>query len=136
MKKVLTFGTFDHLHPGHIHYLSSAANLGDELYVVIARKETVKKIKGFYPDDSESTRLKNVASLPFVTKAILGNPDNPYKVIEEYSPDLICIGYDQTSFIEGLKNFKIPITKISSHQPEKYKSSILKKQKQNLPQSD
>jgi FAD synthetase len=44
-KKVMTFGTFDLFHPGHVYYLSEAESLGDELIVIIARDERVTKLK-------------------------------------------------------------------------------------------
>jgi len=34
-------GTFDILHPGHVHYLEDAATYGDELHVIVARGENV-----------------------------------------------------------------------------------------------
>ena len=35
MKRVICFGTFDHLHPGHLNYFQQAKELGDYLIVVI-----------------------------------------------------------------------------------------------------
>jgi FAD synthetase len=48
MKKkrvVMTFGTFDLLHPGHLHYLSEAKKLGDYLITIVARDATVERLK-------------------------------------------------------------------------------------------
>ena len=48
MKRILTYGTFDLLHPGHGVYLQEAKNLGgynSKLYVVVARDSTVEKRK-------------------------------------------------------------------------------------------
>ena len=47
--RVLAFGTFDILHPGHDHYLQEARKLGDELWVVVALDETVRQGKGRLP---------------------------------------------------------------------------------------
>ncbi|MFB6270389.1 MAG: adenylyltransferase/cytidyltransferase family protein, partial [Halobacterium sp.] len=33
MRRVVAQGTFDIIHPGHIHYLEDAASMGDELHV-------------------------------------------------------------------------------------------------------
>jgi cytidyltransferase-like protein len=44
-KKVMTFGTFDLFHPGHVYYISQAESLADELIIIIARDERVKKMK-------------------------------------------------------------------------------------------
>ena len=43
--KVLTFGTFDHTHPGHISYLTQASHYGDHLITIIALDQTVQKVK-------------------------------------------------------------------------------------------
>ena len=43
MKTVMTFGTFDLAHPGHIFYLNEAKKLGDKLITVIARDANLKK---------------------------------------------------------------------------------------------
>gem|GEM_PF-2920555 len=51
--KVLTFGTFDHLHPGHESYLIQAKAYGDELITIVALDETVKRIKGKLPDHDQ-----------------------------------------------------------------------------------
>lgn len=39
MKRVITYGTFDLLHPGHINLLRRAKDLGDELYVGLSTDE-------------------------------------------------------------------------------------------------
>ena len=39
MKKVITYGTFDLLHAGHIHLLRRAKALGDYLLVVLSTDE-------------------------------------------------------------------------------------------------
>ncbi|MBU0625913.1 adenylyltransferase/cytidyltransferase family protein [Patescibacteria group bacterium] len=44
-KKVMLFGTFDILHPGHEYVFSQAKNYGDCVMVVLARDVTVKKVK-------------------------------------------------------------------------------------------
>ena len=35
MRRVVAQGTFDLLHPGHLHYLEEAASIGDELHVIV-----------------------------------------------------------------------------------------------------
>ena len=130
-KKVLVFGTFDLLHPGHISFLEQAKMHGDELYVVIARDKTVEKIKGITPEQDENKRKNNIEQLPFVTKAVFGNTDNYYVIIEEIKPDIICLGYDQNEMElkEELKkrNLHPQMYRLNPYRPEQYKSSIMKK---------
>ena len=45
MVRVMAVGVFDLLHAGHLHYVEQAKTLGDELVVVVAHDETVRKQK-------------------------------------------------------------------------------------------
>ena len=94
MVRVMASGVFDLLHPGHLHYLQEAKNLGDELYVVIATDYTVLKKKR-EPITPQEYRLELVASLKPVDKAMLGNDDDMFVVVKEIDPDIIALGYDQ-----------------------------------------
>lgn len=126
MKRVLVFGTFDVFHPGHDFFLQEAAKRGDELYVVVARDSNVLRIKGRFPQDSEDTRLGNVAKHPSVTNARLGYNEwgKHLQVLEDIHPDVICLGYDQKAKIpEG----SFHVERLPSFYPEKYKSSLLRK---------
>lgn len=92
--RVMTQGVFDLLHLGHLHYLEAAKALGDELIVVIARDETVKRSK-HAPIFSEDARRELVDNLKPVDHAVLGHRGDFYRVVEEIAPDIIAIGYDQ-----------------------------------------
>ncbi len=134
MKKVIAFGTFDIFHKGHEYFLQEAKRLGDKLVVVVARDKTVEEVKGEKPHNDEEKRLSVVQKEEYVDKAVLGSEgEDKMKVVEDENPDIVCIGYDQNSFTEHLhKRFrenKFKIVKIGPFQPEKYKSSILKKNK-------
>lgn len=70
MKVVITHGTFDLLHYGHIKYLEKAKSLGDYLIVMVTSdKEARKYNKNPYYD--EKTRMYMVSSLKFVDKVLL-----------------------------------------------------------------
>ncbi len=126
MKKVLAFGTFDRLHPGHEYFLSEAKKLGDYLVVVVALDETVQLVKNRSAKQNQTERLENVEKNHNVDKARLGNSGDKYKVIEEEKPDIIALGYDQHAFTDQLEikfGKTLPIIRIDSFFPEKYKSS-------------
>lgn len=131
MKKVLVFGTFDGLHPGHINFFEQAKKLGDYLVVVVGRDVTVNKIKGRFPKRSELLRLKAVQQCQLVNEAMLGNIGNPYEIIKKIKPDVIGLGYDQKSFTEDLElelkkaAISAKIVRLKSYNSEKYHSSIL-----------
>jgi FAD synthetase len=104
-KKVLTAGTFDIIHAGHVRLLLEAKKLAGpdgELVVVIARDENVRKYKGHPPIFSESERLFMMQNLKPVDRAILGDIKDPLSIIEKEKPDIIVLGYDQWASEEWL----------------------------------
>lgn len=122
----MCFGTFDKLHPGHISYLEQARKYGDYLVVVVARDERVKKLKRKLPSENEKIRLDNLDKLDIVDKAILGNIENRYKVIEDEKPDVICLGYDQQVDIEKLEEiFRGEIIRLKPFKEDVYKTSLI-----------
>lgn len=132
MKKVLAFGTFDILHPGHKHALEEAKKYGDHLTVIVARDATVCHVKGKNPIFDEKIRLKNLKKLKIADKVRLGCLKNKYKVIADEGPDVIVLGYDQKHFVDNLKNSVKKHVKIARLKPYKqniYKSSKIRKLK-------
>lgn len=132
MKKVLVFGTFDGVHPGHISFLEQARKRGDRLAAVIARDSTVKKIKDHSPLKSENERLAEIMKTGLVDEALLGNEgSDPYLVIKQARPDVICLGYDQRTYTGGLQReinklgLKTEIYRMEPFEPEKYHSGII-----------
>jgi len=125
--KIVCAGTFDHLHPGHVDFLKQAKALGDELIVIIARDETVKRIKGFLPTHNERQRRNNVEDTGVPDFVILGNLDmNLFQILEELEPDVIALGYDQRASEDEIKK-RFPncrIVRLLPFIPEKYKSSF------------
>ena len=138
-KTVMAFGTFDFFHAGHENYLKQAKELGDFLLVVVARDNTVKKVKGASPLWNEKRRLKEVSECAFVDKAILGEKDDKYRVIKKFMPQILALGYDQFAFTYGLSELlikeKIPaeIVRLKPFKEEAFKSSILKKSAASRP---
>ncbi|ELZ72371.1 FAD synthase [Haloferax sp. Atlit-10N] len=101
MRRVIAQGTFDILHPGHVHYLSDAASLGDELHVIIARGENVTHKPKPILDDRQ--RRDMVAALDVVDEAHLGHAEDIFVPIEKIDPDVIVLGYDQHHDESGIK---------------------------------
>ncbi|MHA1269783.1 MAG: adenylyltransferase/cytidyltransferase family protein [Candidatus Helarchaeota archaeon] len=98
-KLVMTFGTFDILHLGHVKLLSNAKQFGGKnakLIVIVARDENVIKEKNRRPIFPENQRLEMIKALKIVDDAYLGNlGSDKLKIIEEIKPDIIVLGYDQ-----------------------------------------
>jgi FAD synthetase len=92
-RRVIAQGTFDLLHPGHVHYLEDAASYGDRLHVIVARRENVThKAKPVLPDRQ---RRDMVAALDVVDEAHLGHREDIFVPIERIRPDVIVLGHDQ-----------------------------------------
>jgi len=86
-------GTFDLLHPGHIHYLKEAATYADELHVIVARRANVTHKEP--PILSDRQRRETVGALGVVDEAHRGHPEDIFVPIETIDPDVIVLGYDQ-----------------------------------------
>ena len=69
MKTVITYGTFDLLHPGHIRLLKRAKALGDYLIVVLSSDE-FNAIKGKHAYYDYQTRKEMVEAIRYVDKVI------------------------------------------------------------------
>ena len=133
-RRVVCAGTFDYFHPGHIDFLRQAKALGDNLTVIVARDETVKRIKGFLPTHNEKIRKQNVAESGIPELVILGNLDaDLLQIIKELNPDIIALGYDQQVSEEELaKRFpSFTIVRLSPFRPDKCKSSLYRQKKEN-----
>lgn len=136
-KRVLVFGVFDFLHPGHISFLRQARKRGAELTVVVARDSVVQKLKKKKPYHGECERIAALRRLPFVSKAFLGdNTQGTYMVFKKWKPDVICVGYDQDRLEKDLASRmeegsipKILIVKMRSYAPYKFRSSLLRQAK-------
>lgn len=136
----MLFGTFDIFHKGHKNFIAQAREYGDYLIAVIAKDKTILKIKNKLPKNNENERLSTVCQSGLVDKVILGSLTDKYAAIKKYQPDVICLGYDQNHFADGLfhptfescgkskiKNLKskIMIVRLKPYKPDKYKSSLL-----------
>jgi cytidyltransferase-like protein len=131
LKVVLVGGVFDLIHPGHIHTLKAAKEVGDVLVVVIARTATVLKIKKdrkIYHD--ENLRKELVESLSFVDLALIGREGTLYDTVEFVRPDVIALGYDQAHSEKDVaenckrRNLNVQVTRLSTPIPGSKSSKI------------
>lgn len=94
MKKVITYGTFDLLHWGHINLLKRAKALGDHLTVAISTDEfnALKNKKAYYPFKQRKMMLEAVR---YVDRVI---PEETWEQKEEdilkYDIDILVMGDD------------------------------------------
>ncbi len=132
MKKtrVMGFGTFDGLHPGHRSFLKQLRRLGDELFVVVARDANVTKLKGHHPDNPEQERQKALEKTGLADRVVLGNPTHFYQCLLDHRPGVVGLGYDQRADTAAIETILpgVKIIRLKPYRPKKYKSSLLAKQ--------
>lgn len=94
LRRVLTYGTFDLLHFGHIRLLQRAAALGDYLIVALSTDEfnALKGKTSFYPYDVRREMLEAVRYVDLVI------PEDSWEQkaadVERYCVDVVCMGSD------------------------------------------
>jgi|TARA_B100001094_G_scaffold232195_1_gene227033 FAD synthetase len=105
MVRVMAVGVFDLLHAGHLHYVEQAKSLGDELIVVVAHDDTVRKQK-HEPVTNQELRRRMVEGLKPVDRAIVGNPPSEpiFDILNTVKPDIIALGYDQKHSRDSIKS--------------------------------
>ena len=96
MKKVITYGTFDLLHYGHINLLKRAKELGDYL-IVIVNSDYQVKLKGSVPFMSEKDRIKIIKALRSVDEVFLSidKDKTVCKSLAKVNPDIFANGGDR-----------------------------------------
>ena len=93
MTRVVAQGTFDIIHPGHLHYLREAKAMGDSLHVIVARRQNVTHKDP--PVLSNRQRRDVIGALELVDEARVGHESDIFAPIEEIDPDVIALGFDQ-----------------------------------------
>ncbi len=94
MKRILTYGTFDLLHYGHIRLLKRAKELGDYLIVALSTDE-FNAIKGKKSYHDYETRKKMLEAVRYVDLVI---PENNWEQKKDdiltYHVDVCVMGSD------------------------------------------
>ena len=94
MKRVITYGTFDLLHYGHLNLLKRASKLGDRLIVGVSTDEFVK-FKGKNPVFSCDKRMEYLNDLRYVDEVIPEhNMQQKVEDIKKYDVDVFVLGDD------------------------------------------
>ena len=94
MKRILTYGTFDLLHYGHIRLLQRAKALGDYLIVALSTDE-FNEIKGKKAYHNYETRKKMLEAVRYVDLVIPEeNWEQKINDVKEYHVDGVVMGSD------------------------------------------
>lgn len=92
---ILTFGTFDLFHVGHLNLLYRASKLGDRLIVGVSSDKFSAAKKGRPPVFSEQDRQAIVQSLRWVSSIFLEESmEQKRDYILRYNADVLVMGDD------------------------------------------
>lgn len=103
--KVMTFWTFDIIHPWHRYYLEQAQMYWDNLITIIARDINSNKFKTRKIINNQEQRVKNMKAIWIADTVELWDIKNPYLVIKKHIPDYVCLWYDQNSYTGWLERY-------------------------------
>ena len=104
MKRVITYGTFDVLHYGHINLLRRAKSLGDYLIVVLSSDEfnQLKNKKSYYTYEQRKTILEACRYVDLVVPEY--NWEQKIDDIRKYQANIFVMGDDWKGKFDFLKN--------------------------------
>ncbi len=93
---VFTNGVFDLMHPGHVHCLRRARELGDVLLVAVNSDASARRLgKGpGRPLVGERSRAEVVAALECVDLVTVFDEDTPRELVAALQPDVLVKGGD------------------------------------------
>lgn len=104
MTRVITFGTFDVLHVGHISILERARSLGDYLVVGVSSDALNISKKGRPPVYPQEDRLKIIRSLRFVDDVFVEESlEKKREYILSHDADVLVMGDDWEGRFDDMK---------------------------------
>lgn len=105
MKKVLTYGTFDLFHIGHLNILKRARELGDYLVVAVS-SDSFNAIKGKKCAIPDHERMAIVEAIKYVDKVIPENDwDQKISDVQDNDIDIFVMGDDWEGKFDFLKEY-------------------------------
>lgn len=105
-KRIITFGTFDVFHLGHLNILERAKSLGSHLTVGVSSDRLNYLKKKRLPIYSEHDRLKIISNIRFVDQTFTEESlDLKEFYIRKYKADILVMGSDWTGKFDHLKSF-------------------------------
>ena len=105
MKRIITYGTFDILHYGHINLLKRARMLGDFLVVALSSDEfnLLKNKKSFYTYEQRKLMLEACRYVDLVIPE--NNWEQKIDDVKKYQIDTFVMGDDWTGKFDFLKEY-------------------------------
>lgn len=105
MKKVITYGTFDLLHVGHINILKRAKALGDYLVVCLSSDEfnAIKNKKAYFPYDDRKYILEAISYVDEIIPEYTW--DQKIDDVKNNDIDIFVMGNDWEGKFDFLKEY-------------------------------
>ena len=105
MKKVITYGTFDLFHIGHLNILKRAKELGDYLIVAVS-SDAFNEIKGKKCVIPDYERMEIVKAIRYVDEVILEESwDQKVEDVKKYNIDTFVMGDDWKGKFDFLEKY-------------------------------
>lgn len=105
MKKVITYGTFDLFHVGHLNIIKRAKALGDYLVVAVS-SDAFNAIKGKKAYHSDQDRKVILEAVRYVDEVIFEDSwDQKTKDVQEHNIDVFVMGDDWEGEFDFLKEY-------------------------------
>jgi glycerol-3-phosphate cytidylyltransferase len=105
MITVITFGTYDLFHIGHLKIINRAKNLGDKLIVGISTDELNFNKKKKYPVFSQEERLEIIKNLKDVDEVFFEESlEKKREYILKYKANILVMGDDWTGKFDEYNN--------------------------------
>jgi glycerol-3-phosphate cytidylyltransferase len=102
---VITFGTFDVFHVGHLRVIERAASFGDRLVVGVSADALNERKKGRLPVFPQSERLAIVAALKPVDEVFVEESlERKRDYIVTYAADVLVMGDDWAGRFDHLRD--------------------------------
>ncbi len=105
MVTVITFGTFDLFHIGHLRIINRSKYFGDKLIVGISTDELNYNKKKKYPVFSQEERLEIIKNLKDVDEVFFEESlEKKREYILKYKADILIMGDDWTGRFDEYKD--------------------------------
>ncbi len=105
-KTIITYGTYDMLHQGHMNLLKRAKDLGDYLIVGVTDENYDRSRGKLNVSESTKKRVKAIEALDFVDKVIIEkHKKQKAEDMVKYDVDIFAIGDDWVGSFDYLNEF-------------------------------
>ena len=105
MVVIITFGTFDLLHIGHINMLNNCKKYGDKLIVGVSSDNLNYKKKNRFPIFNQDDRIEIIKNIKCVDEVFLEESlEEKEDYIRKYKADIFIIGDDWKGKFDNLNS--------------------------------